>query len=627
MDSVPSAGPAGEAPPAAELERGLGRWLILVMAFGTIMGTGMFFGAAIGAKYGGLASLLAWPILLVVCLYIAGCFGELASMLPKAGGIYEFCKQAYGRMPSFFAGFTGWTIVNLANTLCVIAGVQYLLPEESSMVRAGVSIAIIVLLNAITFFGVKESGLMVLGFVAITVVMVIAIVAFGVPRIDPANYQPFALVETLPLLVAVLLLSESFFGWGAVTYMSEETKEPEKNIPRALMLGTLLVGLASMAVHVVAFGVVKWTGLIGSTAPLSLIFSRIFPPSLDIYLRVAIFLTLLGNTTGGMISLPRLLLALSRDKLFLTQQLVGIQQAGRMVPMSMLLYAATIICVPVLRRRHPAAVRPFRVPFGTIGPYLVTLFILVLIGVWVKVDTEAVPLLALGASIVMLGLPLYLLVELYYDQGMIASARDLTAHLSLWTEGLFFPKRIQKEMFVWLGDLRDRVVLEFGCGVGTLTLKLAEAVGPGGEVFATDISLNELKIVKRRLLHEMWRSTDLTHGRVQVLHDPQHMEHVHPGVKYADAAVSFGVMSYIQDVPGVLHELSAVLPEGGKICFVEYVDFFRVLPNPEWLSDNRKIEEMFRSNGFSVRVARKRSFLWNYVYLYGIKSKFDVPVV
>ena len=497
---------------------------------------------------------------------------------------------------------------------------------------------------------------MVLGFVAITVVMVIAIVAFGVPRIDPANYQPFALVETLPLLVAVLLLSESFFGWGAVTYMSEETKEPEKNIPRALMLGTLLVGLASMAVHVVAFGVVKWTGLIGSTAPLSLIFSRIFPPSLDIYLRVAIFLTLLGNTTGGMISLPRLLLALSRDRLFLTQfatihprfrtpykaiifqavASIGLVLAtmGRyekmirlVVPMSMLLYAATIICVPVLRRRHPAAVRPFRVPFGTIGPYLVTLFILVLIGVWVKVDTEAVPLLALGASIVMLGLPLYLLVELYYDQGMIASARDLTAHLSLWTEGLFFPKRIQKEMFVWLGDLRDRVVLEFGCGVGTLTLKLAEAVGPGGEVFATDISLNELKIVKRRLLHEMWRSTDLTHGRVQVLHDPQHMEHVHPGVKYADAAVSFGVMSYIQDVPGVLHELSAVLPEGGKICFVEYVDFFRVLPNPEWLSDNRKIEEMFRSNGFSVRVARKRSFLWNYVYLYGIKSKFDVPVV
>ena len=647
----------GEAPAQGELKRGLGFFLVFMLSFSTIMGSGMYFGAAMGAKYGGPASLLAWPLITMVALYIAACFAELTSIFPRAGGIYEFCKQAYGRFPSFFVGWVGWITSNFGNTIVVVAGLDYLLPQsEYTLLKIGLSIIIIVLLNLITYFGVEASGKVVMALVLLTIATVAGIIVFGALHFEPARYLPFAPNGYLPVAILVFFLIESFSGWESVTYMAEETKNPERTIPKALILGTLAVGIASMAVHAIAFGVVGWSEILGSPAPLSLVFSRIFPAAMELPLRIVITLTLMGAAAGGIVGLPRLLLALARDRLFLTQMAavhpvrktpykaimfqtiasIGLVLAtmGRyerllslFVPLALLLYSVTVLAVPVLRRKYPAMVRPFSVPLGRIGPYLIAFLFISLTIVWVIVETNAFSLLALGGSLVLLGLPLYLLIELYYDPQAITSVRDLTAHFGLLTEGLFFPKAIQKEIFSWLGDLGGKFVLEFGCGVGTLTLKLAEAVGPGGEVFATDISLNELKIVKRRLLHEMWRSTNLTHGRVQVLHDPQHMEHVHPVVKYADAAVSFGVMSYIQDVPGVLHELSAVLPEGGKICFVEYVDFFRVLPNPEWLSDNKKIEEMFRSNGFSVRVARKRSFLWNYVYLYGIKSRVDVPVV
>ena len=650
--------PSKEVPEGEELKRGLSWWLILPLAFASIMGSTMFFGAGIGAKFGGAASILAWVVLLPLTLYIATGFGELSAMFPKAGGIYEFCKQAYGRFPSFLVGWVGWIVGNLSTTLVVVAGLDYLLPQqEFALLKIGLSIAIMLLLNLIAFFGVEESGKVVLVLVVLCVSMVIAIVIFGITHFQVGNYTPFfGPVGALPILVAMFLLVESFAGWESVTYMAEETVNPKKNIPRALVWGTLLVGLCSMAVHVIALGVVRWESLLGSPAPLRMIFSVIFPANWDLWLRIGIFLTLVGSAAGGVTSVPRLLLAMARDKLFLTQFAVVhpkfktpykaiILQAiasvfiigltighferllSLFVPLALILYTVTMLAVPVLRKRLPDMERPFKMPFGSVGPYFIGLIFIGLIVVWITIEPQALTMLALGGSFVLFGLPLYLLIELYYDPKMITSVRDLTAHLELLTEKLFFPKKIQNEIFAWLGDLKGKFVLEFGCGVGTLTVKLAEKVGPEGAVYATDLSLNNLKIAKKRIEREMWRSHELIHGTVHVLHDEKHMERVHPHVTYADAIVSFGMLSYIQDIERVLKEMYALLPETGRICFVEYVDYFKLLPNPEWLEDNAEIEKIFRKAGFSVHVMRKKSLFWNYVFLYGLKLKDNVPVV
>ena len=77
----------------------------------------------------------------------------------------------------------------------------------------------------------------------------------------------------------------------------------------------------------------------------------------------------------------------------------------------------------------------------------------------------------------------------------------------------------------------------------------------------------------------------------------------------------------------VLNDLNDIMPEGGKICFVDYGDFFHVLPNVDWLATNEMIEKIFRQNGFSVRVKRKKGLLWNYIFIYGMKSDIDVPYI
>ncbi|MBS3164976.1 amino acid permease [Candidatus Woesearchaeota archaeon] len=645
-----------DVPEAQVLKRSLGPVLILVMSFGSIMGTGMFLSAATGAKYGGPASVLAWPILLFVSLYIAGCFSELVSMFPKAGGIYEFCKQAYGRFPSFFVGWIGWTAGNLGNTLCVVAAMEYLLPGESAAIKLLLSIGLMLLLNLIALFGVEESAWLMLFFVAVTVVILIVVILRGIGQFNPGLYEPFLPMGMLPVAVAGFFFFEALFGWESVTYLAEETQNPERNIPKALMRGTLLVGLASFGVHLISYGVVPWQSLAGSQAPLALVISRLFPVSYELPLRIGVFLMLVGSAAGGVVSMPRLLLALARDRLFLTQMgavhprfhtpyraiafqaiasmvIIGLT-IGRLqkllsllVPLGLLLYAATVLAVPALRKKHPYADRPFKVPLARLGPYATVLFFVALVAVWLHVESLALPLLLLGASLVLVGLPLYLLIEMYYDPEMITSARDLTAHVALFSEGLLIPRSVRQEIFAWFGDLRGKSVLEFGCGTGTLTLQLAESVGADGVVFATDLSVNNLKIAKRRIEQEVWRSHALLHGRVHIIHDHQHTVRVHPRVSSIDAAVSFGMLSYIQEVDKVLGEIRALLPEGGKICFVEYVDYFKILPNPEWLGRNVEIERIFRKSGFSVQVQRRRGLLWNYVFLYGIKSRIDVPVV
>ena len=128
----------------AELKRALGFGTILSISIASIMGTGLFFGGAIGASYSGNTSILSWIILSFVSVYISTFFAELVSMFPKAGGIYEFSKQSYNRFVSFLMGWLAWLVGNLTTALLVVAAIDYLIPDPSKFfVKVIISIALI----------------------------------------------------------------------------------------------------------------------------------------------------------------------------------------------------------------------------------------------------------------------------------------------------------------------------------------------------------------------------------------------------------------------------------------------------------------------------------------------------
>ncbi|MFH1133799.1 MAG: amino acid permease [Nanoarchaeota archaeon] len=641
----------------AELKRVLGYPTIISLSIASIMGTGLFFGAAVGASYAGNASLISWAILAVFALYIAMLFGELSSMFPKAGGVYEFSKHAYGRFPSFLVGWVAWIVGNITTTLMVVAALDILLPDPNlKLLRFLIAFGILLVLNVIAFLGIEASSSVLVFFAGLAFLIVLGIAIPGLFHINLSNFSPFFTMGTGAIFVAVFFLAESFFGWESATYLSEETKNPEKVIPRSLVIGTIVVALFTLSLAFVSLGVIPWQELVKAKVPLNLVSTQILGGVGASIIGIGVFLVLAGSAMGGVVTMPRLLLALARDKLFLSQfdkvherfhtphravifqavisLIVLLIAFGKyklllsmLMPLGFLMYMAIILAVPILRVRHPEQPRPFKAPLGFIGPILAGVFILSLFIVWLVTVPNAPSQLMLGLSLVFFGIPLYFLVMLYNDPKAVSEVNDLTAYFVLLTERINIPLKVRREVLELLGDVQGKAVLEYGCGVGTLTTHLAEAVGPKGRIYAVDLSLNDLRITQQRLERLQWESKNRVYGKVHILHDEHQAHRVHPSIRSCDAVVSIGMMGYLQDIKKVLREMHAILPDSGRLVFVEYGDFFSIIPNVEWLSKNEVIEQVFRECGFSVRVMRKKGLFWNYIYVYGAKLGANVSFI
>ena len=633
----------------AELKRVLGFWTILSLAIASIMGTGLFFGVSIAANYSGNASIIAWAALTLIAVYISTFFAELSSAYPKAGGIYEFSKHAYSRFFSFMIGWLAWIVGNLTTALVIAAAIDYLMPSSAFWLKIIISVFFIILLNIIAYIGIEASGIVVVIIAALSIGVVASIVVPGAFHIDFSNYSPFFTLGTASIFISIFYIAESFFGWESATYLAEETEEPEKIIPKAIVWGTIVVGAMGILVAVVSLGVIPWKMLVSSSAPLSLVSEKAMGNIGMLAVNIGIFIALIGSAAGEIITLPRLILALARDKLFISQfseihpnfktpykaiifqTIVALAVFGMvfgrykallslLLPLGLILYIFVILSVPVLRIKEPSVQRRFKAPFAGVGASIVIIFILGIMGAWLLNEPNALGTLKFGLSLIFVGMPVYLMLEIYYNPDAIIKINDMLAYATLLTEKMVLPKSIRKEILALLGDVKGKKVLEFGCSVGTLTMHLAEAVKPNGRVYATDLSRKDLIITKRRLFKK-------GHTHVIVVHDEHQVNRVHPSIPHVDAVVSIGMMGYLQDVKKVLREMRGLLPYGGKIVFVDYADFFRVIPNVAWLSNDKVVEKMFRDAGFSVFVTRKKGLFWNYIYVYGIKFHENIPYV
>ena len=633
----------------AELKRVLGFGTILSLAIASIMGTGMFFGAGIGAIYSGNASIIAWIIISLVAIYISTFFGELVAMFPRAGGVYEFSKQTYNRFTSFMIGWLAWLVGNLTTALLIVAAIDYIIPDPSRFfLKLIISVILIIILNIIAFHGIEASGFVVVILAILSISLILSVIFPGVFFMDIGNLTPFFALGITPILITIFFIAESFFGWESVTYLSEETKDPKKTIPKALVYGTIIVGVSATLISLVSLGIVPWEILAATPAPLSLVFERIYG-AFGTILNYGVFIALIGSAAGGIITMPRLILALARDKLFIAQLsdihpvfktpykaiifqaiisiIILTMAMGRyrtllslLLPLGLIMYILIIMIVPILRKKYPDMQRSFKVPFANIGSYLVVGFLISLMVIWITSEPNAWQILKLGLSFVAIGIPIYLMLEIYYDPDFIVRVNDALAYFTLLTERFILPSNVRKEILTLLGDIRSKTVLEYGCSVGTLTLDLAENVKPGGKVYATDLSKKDLIITNNRMKKR-------GHEHVIIIHDEHQVNRVHPDIPHVDSIVSMGMMGYMQDVKKILREMWELMPYGGRIVFVDYADFFKVIPNVAWLSNDAVIEKIFRGAGFSVYVSRKKGLFWNYIYVYGLKFRKDIPYV
>jgi precorrin-6B methylase 2 len=282
--------------------------------------------------------------------------------------------------------------------------------------------------------------------------------------------------------------------------------------------------------------------------------------------------------------------------------------------MLLLLYSIVLISVVVLRFKKPNIKRHMKAPFGKVGPIIISLFFLSLLIIWLTHTEGALLKLELALSLFILGIPLYSLIEMYYDPKAIRFAENILAYISLWTERMSLPIGVRKDLIRMMGNIKGKAILEFGCSVGTLTMHLAEEVGPRGKVFATSLSEKEIMITKKR-------ADKRGHKHIIALHDTEHSTRIHPGIPTIHTVVSVGTLGYVQNIDNVLKDMNKRLNIGSKIFFVEYDKIFEIISNVAWLGNDKKIKKVFERNGFVVNVIRKQGFAWKYVYIYGVKVK------
>jgi basic amino acid/polyamine antiporter, APA family len=653
----------------AELKKSLGYGTIIALSITSMVGTGMFLGPVIATRWAGNMSLISWVLLSFISIYVAFCFGELVSMFPNAGGVYEFAKRSYGRFPSFMIGWITWLVGNITTGVLIVAAINYIIPPgyvlsflpnlSTDLIKILFAIILILFLNYIGYRGVDASAKLLIFFAIVIIGVLLMIIIPGLFNINMVHFESFffpgnPLNNGILIFVSLFFILEAYFGWESATFLAEETKNASKIIPIALVTTTILVAILGTLFAFTFLGNIFWKDLSlysddnvsSSLKDLTLIF---YPVSAWLPIKIGIFIALLGSAAGGIISTPRLLLALARDKLFINgfaeihekhqtpykaimfQTLITIiiviigfgeykTLLSMLVPLALFMYISVLIAVTIQRYKLPHTKRIFKTPFGKAGPIFISGLYISIIFSWLITEVNALNLFKLVLSFIFFGFPIYLLLLFYYDPDVIIKFNNFFAYFSLAFERILIPKKIDHAIFSHLGNIKGKTILEFGCGVGTLTKELAEKVTHEGEIYATDASYTSVKIANKRIAKR-------GHINVHFIHDIHQMNRVHHSIPYVDSIVSIGMLGYLQDIKKVLREMHKVLPENGTLFFIDYIDLFKVIPNVSWLSDQDVLIELFRECGFSVKTEKIKGTFWNYIFVYGIKTEHDVPFI
>jgi amino acid transporter len=635
-----------------ELRKVLNYRVVLLITINAIIGSGLFFLPSIGARYSGPASIISWIIVSLVTIYTAACFSELVSMFPKAGGVYEFNKRAFGRFFSFMIGWMAWLVGNITTAMLIVGAIQYLLPFNNltfTIVKIFISLTWVFIFNLMAYKGIKTSAVMLISFAVITLTIILILILPSIPKISLVNLSPFFIHNDFfsnlsSIFVAIFFISQAFFGLESVCFLAEEVKHPEKYLPKSLMNGVFIISALSLLLVFTSLSIIHWKVFGLSGAPFSdLAYILMGDIGRDI-ITIGTYLVIIGAAAGWIVTGPRLILALTRDKLFLPQfkaihhkyhtpykaiifqgivtaifVLMSFKGKGyetllaMLIPLVLFMMSATVLAVPILRKKKPILARPFKVFFGRSGPILIILFNLSLITLWIWSEPNAINLLMIASSFVFLGIPIYLLIEFYYNPKMIHKVDDLFAYVSLLFENFSIPKRVKENLFFLLGDIENKKILDFGCSVGTLTVPLAEKVGKG-KVYGVDISEHDINITYKRL-----SSKNL--NNFKLIYDPSDISRIHPSIPKVNGIISANMIGYIQRPIKVLKGMNRLLKVNEKVCFSEYDKFFGFIPNKEWLTRDRIILSHFHEAGFEVDIIRKKALFWQYIYIYGKKSK------
>ena len=253
--------------------RRIGVWTSMAVVINGVIGIGIFRTPATIALHTGSSTeqLIAWAIGAAIALTGALCYAELGARRPTAGGGYVYLREAFGVIIAFVYG---WNLlaVNYSGSLAALASVF----ADYASVALGVNlpdvrpyaVGTIVFLAGINWFGIRSGAftlniLTVLKLGAISAMIIVGLVARGAP----APTTPPASINPLALFGALMPVLFSYSGWYHINDIAGEIRDPQRNLPRAIVLAMLLIAACYLLANVAYLAVLGHDGLAASKAP------------------------------------------------------------------------------------------------------------------------------------------------------------------------------------------------------------------------------------------------------------------------------------------------------------------------------------------------------------------------
>jgi APA family basic amino acid/polyamine antiporter len=424
------------------LKRELGLTDAVLLVVGNVVGAGIF------TTSGFLAGEVPQPLWFVGIWVLGGLltlcgaltYAELAGMFPRTGGDYQFLKEAYGTWAGFLLGWVNfWIIIPgsiAALSLALVGYVKPFIPSGGMAAQGGLPLLVIAVLAVVNYRGIRWGGTTQNFFTLGTLMLLGAFVLGGLVW-GNGDWGHFAAPARAPSLTtalfgpAMIAVIFTYSGWFASAYVGEEVRDPERNVPRSLIGGTLIVSVFYTLMNVVYLYAIPLAEMKGAVNVGQMAAGRLFPPIFSLAVSLAIILAIVSSINATLLAGARIFYAMAEDRIFwgwlkqlhprfqtphraiVSQALLaGIlvllgtfdQLLSYVVLIMLLASIATGAAQPILRRRRPGSQRPYRtwgaplVPLVFVAAYLWIAWQIT----WGKPATSL-----LGLLIALSGLPFY----------------------------------------------------------------------------------------------------------------------------------------------------------------------------------------------------------------------------
>jgi len=312
-------------PGKIELKRELGLAAATAIVVGNCIGSGIFTSAAsLASASNPKTAIIAWVITAIGSLLIALSFANLGTAMPLTGGPIVYTRAAFGDFAGFLIAWTYWVGAWVGNAAIITAFMLYFTyffpgaadPMSAFLITSGV----LWFFTIINILGVKGAGMItivttVLKVGALVVFVVIAGIHFNPLMLSTVSSAKVSGLSTLPAAIAIALWA--FVGIESATVPAGEIKDPEKNIRKSTIYGTLISAAIYLIVSIVAMGVLDQATLANSKAPLADIINAATGGTWGgNFIAIGAIISTLGATAGWILTTARSSYGAAEDKLF-----------------------------------------------------------------------------------------------------------------------------------------------------------------------------------------------------------------------------------------------------------------------------------------------------------------------